>query len=455
MALMKKLLLVSILMGLALQGWTQQKTVVFGNLGVENVNIMVIHTQYGTSTDPKGHYRLPLFDKEKEIALFYSCIGYYDTIIQLTPKLLQNDSIEISFKMRKQEYSLQEVGVTATSDFYRTKGNRTIADMAFYDSTVILLENTPHTSTLSVLDSYGVKQEQKDFDTQFESLYLDAFHNIIVVGKDSCLQINLTEGYYPFLVSTFSRELYREGLLKILFEFNGAYIIKSTVHDQGPYYLKYNHGKSQDYLYVLSDDPTKTKHPLCSFLDTVGYLICQQILNSLVADYHQAVAEQGGVDEIYEGVWDGYLVRLAQTPGSIATVQKYCHFLANEYHIIPLRFSDYLQFIDLDNYEIVEINKDFEVSARRTLKVVGGEEYFKNVFLEDTATGKIYGLFTNKGVNYIGLYNPKTGTVSMEQKASKGIYPRVFKVHDGYAYSVYFDKTRNQGVINRVRINIE
>ena len=439
-------------MGFALQGWNQQKALVYGNLGVENVNIMVIHTQYGTSTDRHGHYRLPLFENKKEIALFFSCIGYYDTIIQLTPNQLQNDSINISFKMRKQAYSLQEVGITATSDFYHTKGNRYIADMVFFDSTIVVLENSPRASTLSVLDSYGVEHDHKDFGVQFESLYIDAFHNLIAVGQDSCLQINLVEGYHPTPVSSFSRELYRERLLRILFEFNGAYIIQDEVHDQNPYFLKHNHGKSQDYFYVLEDDPTKTQHPLCSFLDTVGYLVCQQCLNSIVADYHRAIAEEGGVDEINEGVWDGYLVRLAQTPGSMAMVQNYCHFLAKEYHIIPLVFSGFLQFIDLDNFEIVEINKDFEISARRPLKVGGGEEFFKNVFLEDKATGKTYGLFTNKGINYVGLYDPKNGTVSMGQKASKGIYPRVFKVHNGYAYSVFFNKFRNQGVINRMRI---
>lgn len=81
----------------------------------------------------------------------------------------------------------------------------------------------------------------------------------------------------------------------------------------------------------------------------------------------------------------------------------------------------YQDTIDLDSYEIVETNKAFEVSARRPLKVGG--------------------------------YDPKAGTVAIGQKASSGIYPRVFKIHDGYAYSVCFDKTKNRGVINRVKIN--
>ena len=62
-------------------------------------------------------------------------------------------------------------------------------------------------------------------------------------------------------------------------------------------------------------------------------------------------------------------------------------------------------------------------------------------------------VFTKDGMNHLGLYDPKAGTVSMGQKASKKIYPKVFKVHDGYAYSVFFDSGSNRGVINRVRID--
>jgi hypothetical protein len=98
----------------------------------------------------------------------------------------------------------------------------------------------------------------------------------------------------------------------------------------------------------------------------------------------------------------------------------------------------------------VEIGDDFKIAARRPLKVTSGEKYFMNEFLKDQATGKTYGLFTKDGMNYLGLYNPKAGTVSMEQKASEKIYPKVFKVHGGYAYSVFFDSGSNRGVISRV-----
>jgi hypothetical protein len=434
--------------------FAQTKTTVCGNLGVENVNISIVNTPYGTSTDAKGRYELPIFDRTEAINLYYSCIGYQDTVVSLTPKQLQRDSLNISFKMRKMSYDLQEVGVTAYQDFYRSKTNRNIADMAFLDGKIYLLENRPKTSSIVVLNTDGVEQARKDYDQLFEKLHIDVFDNLILVGQDSCLQVYLDEKQGIQSVSTFSREDFRNKLLKIVCEFNGAYIVKTMVHDKGLYWLKYNHGKSQDFYYVKKNDSDAKPQYLCSFIDTLGYRACQSQWMSIQNEYHQVVAENNGIDLINEGTWDGNLVHLAENSSLLGKIQWYCSIMAKqEYHITPLIFNNLLQFVDLDNCEIVEIGDDFKIAARRPLKVTSGEKYFQNEFLKDQATGKTYGLFTKDGMNYLGLYDPKAGTVSMGQKASKKIYPKVFKVHDGYAYSVFFDSGSNRGVINRVRID--
>ena len=431
----------------------QTKTLVYGNLGVENVNISIVNTQYGASTDAKGRYELPIYDRTVAVNLYYSCIGYQDTVVSLTPQQLQRDSLNISFKMRKTSYNLQEVGVSAYSDFYRSGSNRNIADIVFLDGYIYLLENRPKTSSMVVLNTDGVEQARKDYDQLFEKLYIDAFDDVILVGQDSCLQVYLDETNDIRLISTFSRELYRDKLLKIVCEFNGAYIIKNEVHDKGIHWLKPNHGKTQEFSYILKDDPNKEQHPLCYFLDTLGYIICQSQWMSIQNEYHQAVAEENGIDLINEGIWDGNLVRLAENSSLLGKIQWYCSIEAKkEYSIMTLLFSNFMQFVDLDNREIVEIGNDFMIAGRKPLQVTSGEKYFKNEFLKDQVTGKTYGLFVDNGMNYLGLFDPKAGTVSMGQKASKKIYPRVFKVHGGYAYSVFFDSGNNRGVINRMRI---
>ena len=430
----------------------QNKTVVYGNLGMENVNISIVNTQYGTSTNAKGHYELPLYEHTMPVNLYYSCIGYQDTLVRLTPKLLQRDSINISFKMRKMSYNLQEVGVSAYSDFYRSKTNRNIADIAFLDGNIYLLENKPKVSSMVVLNTDGIELTRTEYDQLYEKLYIDSFNDVILVGQDSCLQVYLNEQDSILPVSTFSRALYGEKLLRIVCEFNNAYIIKSMVHDKGLYWIKNNHGKTQDFEYVLKDDPTKEAHYLCSFLDTLGYLSCQSQWMAIEAKYHQSVPP-GDLDLIYEGLWDGNLVRLAENSSLVSMIQWYCSILAKkEFQITPLLFKDFMQFVDLENREIVEIGTDFKITSRRPLHILAGEKHFKNEFLKDDATGKTYGLFVDNGMNYIGLYDPQTGTLGMGNKASKKIYPKVFKVYGGYAYSVYFDSGHNRGVINRVKI---
>lgn len=475
--------LVLLLLFFASSLFAQTKTTVYGNLGVENVNISIVNTPYGTSSDAKGHYELPLFDRSETVNLYYSCIGYQDTLVSLTPKQLQHDSINVSFRMRKMSYDLQEVGVSAYSDFYRSGSNRNIADIAFLDGKIYLLENKPKTSSMVVLDTEGNEQANKDFDQLFEKLHIDAFDDLILVGQDSCLQVYLDEKQGILPVSTFSREDYRNKLLKIVCEYNGAYIVKTIVHDRGLYWLKFNHGKSQDFFYVMKGFPDAKPQYLCSFIDTLGYRACQSAWMKIQNEYHQAMAENftlesnyvenddgkgesivsksikkaergsPGIDLINEGTWDGNLVRLAETPTLLGMIQWYCSMLAKkECQVVPLKVNGLLQFADLDNREIVEIGPDFKVAKRQQLKITSGEQFFKNEFLTDKATGKTYGLFVDNGMSYIGLYNPEAGTVGMGQKASKKIFPRVFKVHGGYAYSVFFDSGSNRGVISRMKI---
>ena len=237
----------------------------------------------------------------------------------------------------------------------------------------------------------------------------------------------------------------------------------------------------------VKDGSMEKPQYLCSFIDTLGYRACQTQWMKIQNEYHQAMAENytlesiydengdghpvregesitsisikkaergsPGIDLINEGTWDGNLVRLAETPTLLGMIQWYCSMMAKkEFQIVPLKVNGLLQFVGLDNREIVEIGTDFKITNRQSLKITSGEKFFKNEFLVDKATGKVYGLFVDDGKYHVGLYDPESGTIGMGQKASRKIYPRVFKVHDGYAYSVFYDSGKNQGTISRMKI---
>lgn len=429
----------------------QTKTTIYGNLGVENVNISIANTQYGTSTDAKGRYELPLYDRSKAVNLYYSCIGYQDTVVSLTPKQLQRDSINISFRMRKMSYDLQEVGVSAYSDFYRSQNLSNISDIAFAGDLVLVLENSKRRSSLTLLDSEGNAIATTPFDGIYDDLYTDSFGNHILVGQDSCLQVYFDERETAIPVSTFTNGQYRDKIRKIVFQFSDGYLLRNTAYEKRDFFVKEFHGQAQTYSYILKNDTLKQKHFLHHFIDWEAVEVCQSYLSEIYALYHKEVPEIA--NEILLGVWNGNLLNLAVTFGLHQKIAWYCQIQATEYHTTALKFDDFIQLIDLEKYEIVEVDKNFQVTGKRPLKVVSGEKYFKNQFLTDEATGKTYGLFIKDGINHLGLYDPTSGTVGMGQQACREIFPRVFKVHGGYAYSVYFDKERLFGRINRVKID--
>ena len=447
---MKRIYLIVIFIGMAFCASAQQATIVFGNLNVENVNISIANTPYGTSTDAKGHYELPIYDRTEAVNLYYSCIGYQDTVVSLTPRQVQRDSINISFRMRKMSYDLQEVGVSAYSDFYRSPKLSNISDIDFAGDLVMVLENSKKQSALTLLDSEGNAMTTTAFNGIYDYLYTDSFGNHILVGQDSCLQVYFDEKGTALPVSAFTNEQYREKIRKVVFEFGDGYLLRNTAYEKDDYFVKEFHGQAQTYSYVLKNDTLKQRHFLHRFIDWEAVEVCQSYLSEIYALYH-AVADENE-NEILLGVWNGNLLRLAENPGLVQLIQWYCKIQAAEYHTTALKFDDFIQLIDLEKYEIVEVDKDFQVTGKRPLKVVSGEKYFKNQFLTDEVTGKTYGLFVQNGIHYLGLYDPAKGTVGMGQKACNSIYPQAFKVHGGYAYSVFFDKERLFGRINRVKL---
>ena len=337
------------------------------------------------------------------------------------------------------------------ADFYRTKSNRYIADVAFSGNQILVLENRSQSSVLSLLDLEGNQLSETEFQQVYEELLIDCFGDCLLMNRDSCLQVVFGHDLIAKPLATFSRKQIQERLLRVVMEYNGAYVLRDMVYDKYDYHVKPFHGQAQTYSYVLKDDPDKETHPLCRFVNTEAVKTCQSFLNEIIAMYNHEVPPKANILRL--GKWDGDLLRLAQTIDMRLQVYRYQQYVAKEYHTEVLKHNGNLQLVDLQLLQIVEVDRDFNTSDPRPLRILNGNRFFNNQLLIDEATGKSYGLFVKDGMNYLGLYNPTKGTVGMNQKASTGIYPRVFKVHGGYAYSVFFDKERAQGVLSRVKLS--
>lgn len=175
------------------QAKAQDKIVVYGNLGVGSVNISIVDTRHGTSTDTEGHYELSIYDRSKTINLYYSCIGYQDTVVSLSPRQLQRDSINISFKLRKQNYNLQEVTVTAKQKLY---GERYFfMDFEVFDSTICILAACPNKNLRCLILA---DEALRGHDTiplpahiKPEQVLRDCMGNCQLIAKDSVYEIDL------------------------------------------------------------------------------------------------------------------------------------------------------------------------------------------------------------------------------------------------------------------------
>ncbi len=183
--------------------FAQTKTTIYGNLGVGHVNISIMNTQYGTSSDAKGHYELPIYDCTTTVNLYYSCIGYQDTLVRLTPKLLQHDSINISFRMRKHDYNLQEVTVTAKQKLF---GERYFfMDFEVFDHTIYILAARPSKKQFCLImadeDLHGLDTIPLPTHIKPEKIMRDCLGNCQLIANDSVYQVDLTDKPYKFIAA--------------------------------------------------------------------------------------------------------------------------------------------------------------------------------------------------------------------------------------------------------------
>ena len=464
---MKRTITLLFVLSLHLVLFAQHRQVkIAGSVGVENVNISVLNTRYGTSSDAEGRYELLLFDRTKPVDLLYTCIGYRDTVVSLTPHMLQHDSVGISFVMRRMDYGLQEVGVSASRDFYRTGTGTSIADIGFWGDRILVLEQRKGKSELVVVSLEGDREAQCAFDSLYESIHVDCLGDCILVGAQHCCQVYFAGGNSPVPFKTFPTTLFNEKLLNCVADFGGALVFKDRDANIGRFFVRKDHNKIQRYFYVKKEDTTHEKRSLVGFSDEESLDKCNEIMSEIFRTYHRRMSNKSENENILlNGLWNGNLLNLLPfdevhaigNPDDalmIALVSDYVNFESLPLNIVVINNDGFLSFVDLDHREVTFVDENFEM-GRKAPFIIKDNNWFKNKLLIDEKTNKIYGLFIKDGMNYLGLYDPEAGTVGMGRQACREAYPRVFKVHGGYAYSVYFDRERQFGRINRMKIDAE
>ena len=227
-------------------------SLVTGNVGEKYVNIKVVATDYGTSSDDNGNFKLFLPKTDKVMGLLFSCVGYYDTLVSVVP---QQDTVEIRFQMRKQVYMLEAANVTADKvTHYYNKPHYVMFDFEILDDKFFILQKK-----INEKNDYWVLVADMVFnpiDTIFlpdyikpSGIILDCLGNCQIVGQDSVYQIGKVDNDFAICFPS-EKNRYKSIMNNILFVSNK--------------YLYFNELKLDGYIsqFYRYDIETKEKQDL-------------------------------------------------------------------------------------------------------------------------------------------------------------------------------------------------
>lgn len=432
----KTTLLVLMLFGLGFISKTtaQHKAVIYGNLGVSNVNIGIVNTKSGTSSNAKGHYALPLYDRTKDIKLYYSCIGYQDTLVSLTPKQLQRDSINISFKMHPINYTLKEVTVSENKP-----------EIAYHEKMVSL-----ETFEINEMGIYLIAYQQSgkallhlsfDLDTlsvlpiarKYDRLYKDVFGQIHLISYDSTYQIGHRQVGDRYL----DAELLYGMTIEDFYWFFGN---NAAVNDSVFIISTYNGLFSQELYYHYFNRGTPDAHLLEYTFNQESWDVTENIMTF-------------GLDNIFppKPIYDPVFALEDSIILFNFEADKIEYFDQKAQMIgeTPIKFHRYLKW---NGKWIMQDSWKKEVLVDRVRKVfyaVFEDESVTTIKKIDLKTGKVQNVATLSGFQFVQFPKP----TNMYNGNLYFMYHTGLTVNDGTLYFLYHTGPTHSKALYRMKID--
>ena len=256
---MKKLLLIIILLNCCVAFSQQNYSVVKGNVGEKNVNISIINTNFGVSSDSNGDFMMALPKTEKQVGLLFSCIGYEDTLVSVIPN---RDTINLNFKMKETTYMLDAVGVSVDKIKRYSEPNYVMFDFEIYDDKVFILQRKDNTLKecrilvqdlwLDPIDTINVPNHIEP-----EKIIVDCTESCQLIGKDSVYQVVKMNSSYELMFPA-EKERYNKVLRNIIF-FTDKYIYFNELQMDGYISNFFRIGKEtkeKEMMFVVNDMKT-------------------------------------------------------------------------------------------------------------------------------------------------------------------------------------------------------
>ena len=237
----------------------QNYSVVKGNVGEKNVNISIINTNFGVSSDDKGDFMMALPKTEKQVGLLFSCIGYEDTLVSVIPN---RDTIYLNFKMKETYYMLDAVGVSIDKIKRYSEPNYVMFDFEIYDDKVFILQRKDNTLKecrilvqdlwLDPIDTINVPNHIEP-----EKIIVDCTESCQLIGKDSVYQVVKMNSSYELMFPA-EKERYDKVLKDIIF-FTDKYIYFNELQMDGYISNFFRIGKEtkeKEMMFVVNDMKT-------------------------------------------------------------------------------------------------------------------------------------------------------------------------------------------------------
>ena len=256
---MKKLLLIIILLNCCVAFSQQNYSVVKGNVGEKNVNISIINTSFGVSSDSNGDFMMALPKTEKQVGLLFSCIGYEDTLVSVIPN---RDTINLNFKMKETTYMLDAVGVSVDKIKRYSEPNYVMFDFEIYDDKVFILQRKDNTLKecrllvqdlwLDPIDTISIPNHIKP-----EEIIVDCTESCQLIGTDSVYQVVKMNSSYELMFPV-EKERYNKVLKDIIF-FTDKYIYFNELQMDGYISNFFRIGKEtkeKEMMFVVNDMKT-------------------------------------------------------------------------------------------------------------------------------------------------------------------------------------------------------
>ena len=416
---MKKLLLTITLILCGMTSFAQSDySVIKGNVEEKNVNITIINTSFGVSSDDKGDFIMMLPKMEKQVGLLFSCIGYEDTLVSVIPN---RDTINLNFKLKETSYMLDAVGVSTDKIRHYSDPKYVMFDFEIFDDKVFVLQRKGNSMKecrilvqdlwLDAIDTINVPKHIEP-----KKIIIDCTESCQLIGKDSVYQVVKMNDIYKLMFPT-EKSRYNKVLKDIIF-FTDKYIYFNELQMNG--YVS-------NFFRISKEVKTKEMMFVCNDMESYRNIKREE-------EWHRAYLEQ--LPSTFGGAFP--------TPEEWAVFVKVAWYHTKDNHLDVI--DDKLYYFDHFNSKILTYDEGMNLLNECEITYPTKEDFWQHKIYKDKALGKFYTIFGST-VNEIDVMTGKTSAVA---NANQWMTEKII-IHKGNLYAV----TKKRDAFNHFESYIE